>query len=148
MRWLTLPGAGCGKVGSCVGICRTAATISGISFLVSESVPLHCLAAGVDVDSPDAENEVLLLLPLGPEVETAVERVETEPVEQVEVELVEWVEVTPRRDVLRVVCLGDGSLCFFLLENKLSHAQPAVICAHALFPIVRPPSRMLTVPKL
>ena len=52
----------------------------------------------------------LLLLPLGPEVEPAVEGVEAELVEQVEAELVEWVEVTPRRDVFSVVCLGDGSL--------------------------------------
>ena len=51
-----------------------------------------------------------MFLLLGPEVEPAVERVEAEPVEPVEAELVERVEVTPRRDVLRVVCLGDGSL--------------------------------------
>ena len=51
-----------------------------------------------------------MLLPLGPEVEPAVEGVEAELVEQVEAELVEWVEVTPRRDVFSVVCLGDGSL--------------------------------------
>ena len=110
MRLLTLRGAGCGRVGSCVGVWHSLKNSSGISFLVSDSVPLRLLAAGVDVDSPDAENEVLLFLPLGPEVELAVERVEAEPVERVEAELVERVEVTPRRDVLCVVCLGDGSL--------------------------------------
>ena len=55
--------------------------ISEISFLFSDSVPLRCLASGVDVNSPDAKNEVLLLLPLGPEVEPAVEQVEAEPVD-------------------------------------------------------------------
>ena len=45
-------------------------------------------------------------------MEPAVEQVEAEPVERVEGELVEQVEVkaTPRLDVLRVVCLVNGSL--------------------------------------
>ena len=63
-----------------------------------------------------------MFLPLGPEVEPAVEQVEAEPrVEQVEAELVEWVEVTPGRDVLRIVCLGDGSLRLPCLARTFAH---------------------------
>ena len=65
------------------GIARTtAATISGMSFLVKESVPLWRLAAG---EEPEAE---------------PVELVETEPEERVAV---------ARRGVLRVVCCAGGS---------------------------------------
>ena len=66
----------------------TAATISGMSFLVKESVPL-CRLAG---DAVKAEDEVLLLFLLEPEAE---------PGERVEV---------PRRGVLRVDCCAGGSV--------------------------------------
>ena len=74
----------------------TAATISGMSFLVKESVPL-CRLAG---DAVEAEDEVLLLFLLGPEAEP-VELVEAEPGEQVE---------EPRRGVLRVDRCAGGSV--------------------------------------
>ena len=73
----------------------TAATISGMSFLVKESVPL-CHLAG----DTEAEDEVLLLFLLEPEAEP-VELVEAEPGERVEV---------PRRGVLRVDCCAGGSV--------------------------------------
>ena len=80
----------------------TAATISGMSFLVKESVPL-CRLAG---DAVKAENEVLLLFLLEPEAEP-VELVEAEPGERVEV---------PRRGVLRVDCCAGGSVRLYSLR--------------------------------
>ena len=58
-----------GEVAVVLGIAwMTAATISGISFLVKESVPLCRLAAGDEVDALEGEGDLLVPLPLEREV--------------------------------------------------------------------------------
>ena len=65
----------------------TAATISGVSFLVKESVPLCHLAAGDEVDALEGGGDLLVPLPMEQEVGPMV---------------------APCREVLRVVGLLEG----------------------------------------
>ena len=58
----------------------TTAMISGMSFIIKESVPLCCLAAGDHVDSLEAKDKVLLLFLLEPEAEPMIQA-EVEPKE-------------------------------------------------------------------
>ena len=102
--------------------------MSGISFLVRESVPLCLLVAGDEVESIEAEDDFLLLLPLGPEAEP----VEAPCRELPEAEAVE----APCRELLRVVCLVEPveapcrellrDVC--LVEGSRLVERPLIVC--------------------